>query len=137
MKVCRPIKAENWPTDDETAWVVGRWWYDRVSDRLCHMRAGGVKALTVPPLNGTFGNATLNSGNRRYMACHVVWLLCKGEWPRNTLTYKDGNRSNVAITNLVEVCGVTGKPARRYNPVRLPVVRTNGTTVQPLTEFTK
>jgi hypothetical protein len=35
-----------------------------------------------------------------YGACRVAWMILNGEWPTGRLTFKDGNRRNLAAANL-------------------------------------
>lgn len=58
-----------------------------------------IGSMTITP-NRTYYKVAIKGRNyRRY---HVIWLLCKGEWPRSQLNHVDRDCTNDLIDNLRE-----------------------------------
>jgi HNH endonuclease len=51
----------------------------------------------------TNGYRYIQIDNKLYIEARVIWLLMTGKWPRENVSYVDGNPLNMAWKNLREV----------------------------------
>lgn len=78
--------------------------YDDGSGRVIWMRnpkRGPRKAGQVASYAHHTGYRDINYRGSRLKESHVVWLLTQGEWPNGRLLYKDGDKENTRIDNLI------------------------------------
>lgn len=78
--------------------------YDDGSGRVIWMRnpaRGPRKAGQVASYEHHTGYRDINYRGARIKESHVVWLLTQGEWPNGRILYRDGDKGNTRIDNLI------------------------------------
>ena len=79
-------------------------WLVRPSNRIHIGDRAGVRIAT--------GHRFINVDGEKMQASRLAWFYVNGEWPNGDIKFKDDNRDNVAIDNLVEMSRVTAARLR-------------------------
>lgn len=75
--------------------------YDEINGTFVRRRSHhGRRAGTVAGSLSKNGYIHLHVNGKKYLAHRLAWLYVTGEFPKNDIDHRDGNRSNNAINNL-------------------------------------
>jgi hypothetical protein len=69
---------------------------------------GACSGRVAGSLNKRTGYIDIGVDGCSYLAHRLAWLYVHGEWPACYLSFRDGNKANVAIANLYERWALTG-----------------------------
>ncbi|MGR3749578.1 HNH endonuclease signature motif containing protein [Paracoccus sp. (in: a-proteobacteria)] len=94
------IAAELLPDLLEADYENGRlYWKHRTDQSNFNRRFAGKEAFATV---NSEGHRVGSLNNRIYMGARIIWALKHGRWPETHVAHRDGNKSNIAISNLFE-----------------------------------
>ncbi len=85
--------------------VIGLLSYDQFTGKFTWLvdKCWNAKAGSVAGSIGGAGYVSIKIDGVLYRSNRLAWLLMTGEWPRNEVDHRDGNRTNDAWANLRSV----------------------------------
>jgi len=85
------------------AYLLSHYEYEPVSGRLRNKRQGTVQKLNDNKTSSYYKIKIYFKGKVfKFYIHHAVWVVCKGEWPRNTIDHINNDPTDNHIENLRE-----------------------------------